>query len=105
MPYVKFSILLICYCCFLCKYGIRHCYDTCDVIDNQCIIQSTPAIFLSLEPPDAVITTGKVGHVLSSHLDGNERYIYAALIIHCIDCSVAESSIIYTNSVRPLVGS
>jgi hypothetical protein len=30
-------------------------------------------------------------------VDCNERLLYAALIIHCVDCSVAESIVHYKN--------
>jgi hypothetical protein len=74
-------------------------------MDNQRIIQSTPAIFkFKSWTTDVVITVEKVSdkHVLASYLvvkshsgcvDCNERWLYSALIIHCVDFSVAESNI------------
>jgi hypothetical protein len=83
-------------------------------MDNQRIIQSTPAIF-SFKPwtKDDGITVEKVrapnagrrsgppkmywphiwwlNHAVKGGVDCNERWFYTALIIHRVDCSVAES--------------
>jgi hypothetical protein len=83
------------------------------IMDNQRIMQSTPAIFsFKYWTTAVVITVGKVRapsagrrtagapnmywpHIwwliqaVKIGVDCKERYMYAALVIHCIDCSVA----------------
>jgi hypothetical protein len=98
------------------RLQIRLCYDTCNATFNQRVTQSTPAIFsFKSWTMDVVITVEKVRarnagrrlgapHMYWPHIwwlnqavtrvvDCNERWLYAALIIHCVDCSVAESQI------------
>jgi hypothetical protein len=90
----------------------RLCYDTCNAMENQRIIQSTPAIFSFRSwTTDVVITVEKVRAPNAGRRSGapnmywphiwwlnpavergvkcDERWLYAALIIFCVDCSVA----------------
>jgi hypothetical protein len=83
-------------------------------MDDQSIIQSTPAIFsFTSWTTDVVITVEKVrapnagrrsgapnmywphlwwlNQAVERGVDRNERWLYAALINHCVDYSVAES--------------
>jgi hypothetical protein len=94
----------------------RLSYDTCNAMCNRRMIQSTPAIFLIFLSwtPDVVITVGKVRapkagrrsgapNMVCPHIwwliqtvkrgvDFNYRCTYSALVIHCFDCSEAESA-------------
>jgi hypothetical protein len=95
-------------------FRLKLCYDRCNTMDNQYIIQSTPAVFsFKSWTTDVVITVEKVrapnagrcsgapnmywprirwlNHAMKRGVDCNERCLYAALIIYCVDCSVAES--------------
>jgi hypothetical protein len=111
------------YCCSVAEQLMRHCYDTCNTMYNRRIIQSMPAIFsFKSRTMDVVITVKKVrasnagrrsgvsnmywshiwwvNHAVKRGVDCNERWLYTALIIHCVGCSVAESFILYNLSSK-----
>jgi hypothetical protein len=84
-------------CIFSTYYSL--CYDTCNAMDNQRIIKSKPTIFIlfiyNLNHGCCYYSSGApnmhwphnwwLNQAVKKGVDCNERSLYTALIIHCVD--------------------